>query len=157
MGGLIMLDVRGLRAVLELLRGAHAPGLGLLTLLAMATSAPAASENPIRVELNTAENVQNNCRLSFVIENQGQAPIETLKLDLALFGREGGIQKRMVVEMGPLRGSKTIVRAFDVDGDCGRIGSLLVNDVTACSPGDAGACLDRLAVSSRSSAPRLFK
>jgi hypothetical protein len=131
--------------------------LALLMLWPVHSSMGAAAENPIRIELNTLENVQNSCRLSFVIENKSETPIETLKLDLAVFGREGAIQRRLVIELGPVRGSKTVVRAFDVEGDCGQIGSVLVNDVTACAPGDPGACLDRLTLSSRSSAVRLFK
>jgi len=125
-----------------------------MALLSMPTLA---SEDPIRIELNAAETVQTRCRLSFVIENKGESPIESLKLDLALFGREGGIQRRMVTEMGPVRRTKTIVRAFEVEGDCGQIGSILVNDVAACAPGNADGCLDRLALSSRLPTVRLFK
>ena len=36
-------------------------------------------------------------------------------------------------------------------------GAVLVNDVTACSPGDAGTCLDRLILSSRMMGVRFFK
>jgi hypothetical protein len=132
-------------------------GLALLMLWPAQSSIGAVAENPIRVELNTMESVQSSCRLSFVIENKGESPIETLKLDLAVFGREGAIQRRLIVELGPVRGSKTVVRAFDVEGDCAQIGSVLVNDVSACAPGDPGTCLDRLTLSSRPSAVRLFK
>jgi hypothetical protein len=146
-----------LRALSCLRTNACTLGLALLILWPVQSSIGAVAENPIRIELNTMENVQNSCRLSFVIENKGEAPIETLKLDLAVFGREGAIQRRLIVELGPVRGSKTMVKAFDVEGDCGQIGSVLVNDVTACAPGDPGTCLDRLVLSSRSSAVRLFK
>jgi hypothetical protein len=155
--GFKMTIIRCLRALSGLRLNGCTLGLALLMLWPAQSSIGAAVENPIRVELNAIENVQNSCRLSFVIENKGETPIETLKLDLAVFGREGGIQRRLIVELGPLRGSKTVVRAFDVEGDCGQIGSVLVNDVTACAPGDPGTCLDRLTLSSRSSAVRLFK
>lgn len=146
-----------LRALCRLQANGRMLGLALLMLWSVQSSIGAIAENPIRVELNTVEKTQNNCRLSFVIENKSETPIETLKLDLAVFGREGGIQRRLIVELGPVRASKTVVRAFDVEGDCGQIGSVLVNDVTACAPGDPGTCLDRLSLSSRSSAVRLFK
>jgi hypothetical protein len=145
------------RALSGLRANGCALGLALLMLWPVHSSIGAAAENPIRIELNTMENVQNSCRLSFVIENKGETPIETLKLDLAMFGREGGIQRRLIIELAPVRASKTMVKAFDVEGDCGQIGSVLVNDVTACAPGDPGTCLDRLTLSSRSSAVRLFK
>jgi len=152
-----MMIISCLRALCRLRAGGCSLGLALLMLWPVQSSIGATAENPIRIELNTVENVQNSCRLSFVIENKGETPIETLKLDLAVFGREGAIQRRLIVELGPIRGSKTLVRAFDVEGDCAQIGSVLVNDVTACAPGDPGTCLDRLALSSRSSAVRLFK
>ncbi len=137
--------------------GVRAACVALLATVPVAAATAAAPENAVHIELNAAENVQSNCRLSFVIENKGDAGVDTLKLDLAVFGREGTIQRRLVVEMGPVRAAKTIVRAFDIDGDCGQIGSILVNDVTACAPGDPGACLDRLVLSSRPPAIRFFK
>ena len=150
-----MVIIRCLRALCRL--RPNGCTLGLALLICWPVQSAIGAENPIRIELNTIENVQNNCRLSFVIENKGETPIETLKLDLAVFGREGTIQRRLIVELGPVRGSKTVVKAFDVESDCGQIGSILVNDVTACAPGDPGTCLDRLALSSRSSTVRLFK
>jgi len=89
--------------------------------------------------------------LSFVVQNNAESAIDTLKLDLALFDREGAIRPRMIVEMGPVRAAKTIVRTFNVETDCRQIASILLNDVSACAPGELGACLDRLTLSSRSS------
>jgi len=83
--------------------------------------------------------------------------MHTLKLHLIVFGREGAIRHRMIVEMGPIRATKTIVRSFDVEADCGEISSILLNDVTACAPGEPGVCLDRLTLSSRSLTIRFFK
>jgi hypothetical protein len=74
-------------------------------------------------------------RLTFVIENSAPSAIDILKLDLAVFDREGTIQRRMVVEMGPVHAMKTIVRTFNVETDCGQIGAVLLNEVTACAPG----------------------
>jgi hypothetical protein len=74
-----------------------------------------------------------------------------------VFGTNGVVQRRLVAELGPLRRAKTVVKAFEIEGDCASIGSLLVNDVTACAPGDAGACLDRLVLASRLSNVRFFK
>jgi hypothetical protein len=129
----------------------------LIALLTMTSPVWAGAGDPIRVELNAAESVQSRCRLSFVIENKSEAAIESLKLDLAVFGRDGVIQRRLVTELGPVRGAKTIVKAFELDTECGQIGSILVNDVTACAPMAPDACLDRLALSSHVSNVRLFK
>jgi hypothetical protein len=73
------------------------------------------------------------------------------------FGTDGGILRRFVTEMGPVRAAKTVVRTFIVDIDCPQLGAVLVNDVTACAPGEPGACLDGLGLSSRVKALRLYK
>jgi len=70
---------------------------------------------------------------------------------------EGAVYRRMVADMGPVRASKTVVKTFATDGDCAQLGSLLVNEVAACTPGEPNACLDQLALSSRVKAVRLYK
>ena len=109
------------------------------------------------IELNAAEPADNRCRLTFVLENKTERAVDSIKLDLALFNPEGIVQRRMVVEMGPLRAAKTTVKTFAVDGDCNQLGAILVNDVTACVPADAGTCLEGLALSSRVKNVRLYK
>src|SRR4051812_5727560 len=94
----------------------------LLLLAPPAMAAPALPNEPIRLELNAAESVQSRCRLSFVIENKSETPIETLKLDLGVFNREGIIQRRLVAEMGPVLRVKTMIKAFELDGDCSQVG-----------------------------------
>ena len=89
----------------------HRRANGLLwqaLIASLTTTSPAAADagDPIRVELNAAEGVQSRCRLSFVIENKSEGPIESLKLDLAVFGRDGVIQRRLVTEIGPMRARK---------------------------------------------------
>jgi hypothetical protein len=128
-----------------------------IMLLLVASSARSAPNDPIRVELNLAESVQNKCRLSFLIENKSETPIERLTPDLAIFNREGIIQRRLVAEMGPVYRSKTIIKTFEIEGECGQIGSILINDVTACTPGDPTLCLDRLVLSSRVPSISLFR
>ena len=120
-------------------------------------AAYAAPDEPIRLELNVLENADGRCRVSFVIDNKSQAALESLKLELAVFNRDGIVQRRLATEMGPVRGLKTIVKAFMVDGTCDDIGAILVNEVTACAPGDANTCLDRLALSSRVPSVRFYK
>jgi hypothetical protein len=126
-------------------------------LLLIVSAAHAAANDPIRVELNLAESVQSKCRLSFLIENKSETSIERLTPDLAIFNREGIIQRRLVAEMGPVYRSKTIIKTFEIEGECGQIGSILVNDITACTPGDPGLCLDRLVLSSRVPNISLFR
>jgi hypothetical protein len=128
--------------------------LGQVLMAGVAGSAPA---EPIHVELNALENAEGRCRVSFVIENKGEATLETLRLDLALFNRAGVVQRRIATDMGPVRAAKTMVKTFTLDGGCDEIGSVLVNEVAACMPADPNVCLDRLALSSRVDKVRFYK
>ena len=80
-----------------------------------------------------------------------------MRLDLVVFGSDGGILRRLLTEMGPVRPAKTMVRSFLVDAECRQLGAVLVNDVAACVPGEPAACLDGLALSSRLKGVRLYK
>ena len=125
-------------------------------LLAAATLTPALAED-VAVELNALENAEARCRMTFVIENKGKAAVDSLKLDLALFNTEGAVYRRMVVDMGAVRANKTVVKAFVTEGECAQMSKVLVNEVTACAPGDAAACQDQLALKSRLKNVQLYK
>jgi hypothetical protein len=117
----------------------------------------AQAEEFSRLELNAAETANNRCLLTFLIENKTSKAIDSLKLELGLFNPEGVIQRRMIIEMGPVRGMRTIVRTFPAEGECDQTGAILVNDVVACSVGEPAECIDRLALSSRVKTIRLYK
>jgi hypothetical protein len=129
----------------------------LLGLQLLAQPSAFAAEGKFLIELNTIEAVENRCRLNFVIENKSDTALESMKLDLVVFGSDGGILRRLLTEMGPARPLKTIVRAFVIDIECGQIGSILVNEVTACAPGNPDTCLDGLALSSHLKGLRFYK
>ena len=116
-----------------------------------------AAEGKFLVELNSIEPVESRCRLNFVNENKSNAAVDSMKLDLVVFSSDGGILRRLLTEMGPARPLKTIVRAFVIDAECGKIGSVLVNEVNTCAPGNPDSCLDGLALSSRVKELRFYK
>ena len=64
-------------------------------LLFIISAVPASADALIQVELNAAEGAAGKCRLSFVVENASMTPIETVKLELVLFGRDGVIRRRL--------------------------------------------------------------
>jgi hypothetical protein len=110
----------------------------------------------VQVELNKLDDVENQCHMTFVIGNKSAA-LQSLKLDLVVFDTEKVVYRRIITEMGPVRGGRTIVRTFPIDSKCDRIGAVLVNDVSACVPGEREACLDGLNLSSRVGNVRLYK
>src|SRR6516164_1463082 len=136
------------------MRGVRIASVLLQVLVPFAASA---IEGKVFAELNTVESSENHCRMNFVIENRSEQALESMKLDLVLFGTDGGIMHRFIAEMAPLQPKKTVVRSFSVESDCPRIGAILVNDVTACVPIEPNTCLNRLELSSRLKAIRLYK
>jgi hypothetical protein len=129
----------------------------LVVLHALLPVCALAGNEKVLVELNSVESQDNRCLVSFVVENKSEAALDSMRLDLVAFATDGGILRRLITEMGPLHGAKTMVKAFVFDADCRQIGAILVNDVTACAPAEPGACLDGLGLSSRVKAIRFYK
>jgi hypothetical protein len=144
------------------LAGAVATAIVLLAAAAAPVAGPARAEDTAdvapatTVELNRLEDAGGGCRLTLVVANPGAQRFEQLKLDLVLFDTGGVVARRLAVETGPVRPSKTVVRLFEAaDLACAGIGRLLLNDVVACE-GEAGplvGCVDRLATASRTAVP----
>ncbi len=122
----------------------------------LASAAAHAAEQNVRVELNTMEGTETQCRLTFVVENKSGS-LDSLKLDLVVFNTESIVYRRLLTEMGPVRAGRTIVKTYAIETKCAQVGAVLVNDVAACTPGDANACLDGLSLSSRVKNVRLYK
>lgn len=113
-------------------------------------SAAASAKDDIAIELNRLEPVKDACQAYFLIEEKAGQALQSLKADLIIFGKDGGIAKRLIAEMGPVRSKKTSVKIFAIEVPCPEISGVLLNDVASCAPeATAEACLDRLAVSSR--------
>ncbi|MCF4164087.1 Tat pathway signal sequence domain protein [Zavarzinia compransoris] len=128
---------------------------------AEAPGTPAAEEAPapISIELNKLEAQDGACRAYLVLVNPAGPDITDLKLDLILFNQDQVIERRIAVGLSPLPTGKTTVKLFDIQGqDCGRVGSVLINEVMACSgaDGEIPDCTKRIAPTSRVDA-KLFK
>ncbi|MFD1333369.1 hypothetical protein ACFQ4O_15325 [Methylopila musalis] len=114
-----------------------------------ALATPAVAAPGVTLELNRFEPRDNACRISLVAKNGGAKALESLKLDLVFFDKDGVISRRLAVEAGPLRADKTTVKLFEAtDVTCASVSRVLLNDVTACGA-DGADCLDLVAVSSR--------
>jgi hypothetical protein len=112
------------------------------------------SAHDISVELNKLEPVGKGCRAYVVVDNATDAAYSVLKLDIVLFRPDGVIDRRIALDLGPLRANKMDVKTFDLDASpCSDIGSILVNDVLDCKAGKQAVsdCLDKINVSSRAS------
>jgi hypothetical protein len=112
---------------------------------AQPAQSPAASRASI--ELNRLEARPEGCRVWLLLRNPTATAHERLRLDLLLFGRDGVIARRLVVDAGQLPAEKTMARIFDSPGlACEAIGGLLLNDVPSCT---GEACQAQFATTSR--------
>jgi len=120
----------------------------IATLLASTITTQAA--DGITIELNKVEEAGSKCRTYFVAQEEGGKLVQTLKADFVVFGKDGGISKRLAAELGPVRARKTSVKIFEIEAPCPEISGLLLNDIMACAPASGpDECLDRIALSSR--------
>jgi hypothetical protein len=135
------------------------PMLLLAAGLAQAQTPDPAPDQPakVSVELNRLEARNEGCRVWMRVANPGAA-VDPLRLDLVIFGKDSVVNRRLALDLGPLPAEKTMVRIFDLAGTpCDGVGTILLNDVLACGPDAAPACLARLAVSSRAQGVALEK
>lgn len=129
----------------------------VLLMLGIVLGAAAAAQAPAKfpLELNRLEQDGEICRVYLLVKNPEASEIAAFKLDLVFFDKEDIIRNRLYVELGPLAALKTAVRLFDIpEAQCGQLGSILVNDVVACSDaaGQDLNCLKRLDLSSKAEA-----
>jgi len=122
----------------------------LLAGFALVAPTGALAKDDLGLELNKLERAGAACQAYFLINEKAGKPLQSLKADLIIFGKDGGIAKRLIAELGPVRTNKTSVKIFAIDVACADIAGVLLNDVASCAP-DATpeACLDRISLSSR--------
>jgi len=111
---------------------------------------------PLRIELNKLETAGEACKAILIVENGKGGAIKSLRLDLNAFDPDGVVQKRSMVELGPVPARKTALRQFEISPTpCAQVGRVLLNDVAACEGQDGAghslsrdSCLERIEPSS---------
>lgn len=126
--------------------------IGLSPLLAL----PAHAQQPdahLALDLNALQPSQNGCRLTFVVANNLTTPIDRTAFEMALFNRQGVVDRLSVLDFKGLPAGKTKVSRFDLSGvQCDAISRVLINDATACEGAGtaADACISSLRTTSKS-------
>ena len=117
----------------------------------VATIQVEATPTPVTLELNRLESVDNICRSYFVVGNNLAEPLRELQLDTFFFGPDDVVRQRVALTFENVRAEREKVVLFDLDLACDDIGSILVNELLACTAesGPVAGCADTLAVSSR--------
>ncbi len=133
--------------------GKSARALLAATLLApaIATAQDAQGQN-VTLELNAVEQVDEACRISFLIQNGHDTDIAQAVYEAVLFDTEGRVDRMTLFDFGALPAARPRVRQFVVPGmACTALGRLLINGADTCA-GDGvapDACVKDLTLRSR--------
>lgn len=125
--------------------------LAIILAASPAMAQEAQVQGALDLDLNAMQATDTGCKVAFVAKNGLEGDIDTVAFEMALFGTDGGLQQLVTLEFADLTAGKTKVLQFNLPGvDCGSVGRILINDVTACD-GDIAetACLDALKPATR--------
>lgn len=90
------------------------------------------------IELNRLVPSENGCAATFVIENPGEAEIETYLIEAVIFDSENRVDRLTLFDFGSLPAEMRRVREFMIPSlECDRIGAILINGVSECAPAAA--------------------
>ena len=112
-----------------------------------ATAAPS-----LKVELNAADTMEANCKLTFLITNDLSAPLDKAVYETVLFDREGTVNRLTLFDFGQLPVGRPRVRQFVVpQTTCENLGRILFNGAQSCDGAgiEAGTCESALAPATR--------
>ena len=128
-------------------------GLLLSVAVALAPLSDAlAQTGNFELELNTAADVGDVCRLTFVATNTTGIELTETSYEVAAFNAEQVVSALLVLEFGALPLNKTRVVQFDLpQTKCASLSRILVNRQDACrsADGEHDICLKSLSASSR--------
>lgn len=107
------------------------------------------------IELNALNQLNQACRLSFVMKNNLNAAIEELAMEVVLFNQSQQVTSMLLIKNKKMPVRKTLVRQYNLKNtQCSSISQVLVNDIKVCRGQNltAETCLQSLDLSSRTSA-----
>jgi hypothetical protein len=125
-------------------------------LAGMLSPAGSAAAQTLDVELNKLEDVEGRCAASLLLTNHMSETLDEVRFDVYVFGQDGVIVRRLLLDTGPMRVGKTTVATFALlDRPCSTIGRLLVSDVPLCRTANGADidCAAALNATSRAAVP----
>jgi hypothetical protein len=108
----------------------------------------------LTLELNAAEPSEKGCRLTFVVNNKLGGHLVRAAFELALFNKQGVVDRLTVLDFRDMPEGKTKVSRFDLAGaDCTNISRVLINQVTECHGNgiEANSCMLNLKTETKTS------
>lgn len=94
-------------------------------------SAPTGS---LKLELNSAEQIETSCRLIFMTRNDLGGDLDELSFETVLFDTEGTVERFTLFAFRDVPAGRIRVRQFDLpDTQCASIGRVLINGASTCN------------------------
>ena len=130
----------------------HAGTCIALCLLCSPLAAQEGQGAHVSIELNALQQVDESCRISFLVRNELGLDIDQAVYEAVLFDTEDRVDRLTLFDFGALPSARPRVRQFVVPGlACASLGRLLFNGAATCA-GDTlpeGACDKGLELTSR--------
>ena len=118
---------------------------------AMSMAAQAEDATPrLSIELNTTQQVEQGCKLSFLVTNSHMQDVSKAVFETVLFDASGQVMRLTLFDFGGLPSGRPRVRQFVMPGaSCEGIGQELFNGVHACDGAGPEACSKDLKLTTR--------
>ncbi|ANK92857.1 MULTISPECIES: hypothetical protein [Rhizobium] len=127
---------------------------GMMMAVSSVAQAQDAAGAKLDVELNALAPSQKGCLMTFVAENNLQAPINKMSFELAFFNDKNAVDRITVLDFRDLPQGKKRVRQFDMPNvKCESVTRVLINDTPVCDGPAAGECMKGLVTRSQISVP----
>ncbi len=132
----------------------------LLALAAITVSFPmiaqaqseGAAQSGLLMELNTVQDVEGACRLTFLVDNKTGEAIDSVSFETVIFDASGSVVRLSLFNFRDLPVDRPRVRQFDLPGlTCDGLGQALINGANTCvvAGTDSQLCDDALKLNSR--------
>ena len=134
----------------------------MTVLVSVGLALPVWAETPnpggkLAVELNKFEEIAGGgCRAYFLFRNDTGASFEGFQMSLAIFNKDGVIDRLLSIDAAPLPVARTTLKLFEIPQiACADVGQVLLHDIPVCKPqnGAQTDCFPLIDLKSRTSAP----
>ncbi len=119
-----------------------------LPVLALAQDKPSG----LQLELNTVQDVNGACRLTFLANNETGTSIDKAVFETVIFDASGSVVSLSLFDFRDLPADRPRVRQFDLPGmTCEAVGQALINGASTCivDGSDSAICHQALSLGSR--------
>ncbi len=111
-----------------------------------------AAQSGLLMELNTVQDVEGACRLTFLVDNKTGEAIDSVSFETVIFDASGSVVRLSLFNFRDLPVDRPRVRQFDLPGlTCDGLGQALINGANTCvvAGTDSQLCDDALKLNSR--------